>query len=324
MNKTACIGIIVSADNNLMWMVFNEKKAIAFDATSVHVLEKALKVQFIGETGFDENNRKNVMNSSDLPGSPPIYTEQQIMEMEETHDRELLGVFTTHHHLDHSHGDSYWRTQEIDVFNFSKLAQMNPENENSVIQEGISVEIVIHKRRSNCLDGLPGTLCRSKEKPSNCTERNLHKDLCCTEEKKGVIEFKTMNIALDDFQISCLGTPCHTKDSVCFLVNQKWIFLGDTIFFLGCGKFFEGVGSDMNKNFEMLRSVLEDDIFCCYGHDYSKKGYLFAQKYQKEKIDHLKKRRLLTWKEETDFNVFMNAHEFGRGVEEMREIKNRF
>ncbi|CAI4063966.1 hypothetical protein N7582_002546 [Saccharomyces uvarum] len=85
---------------------------------------------------------------------------------------------------------------------------------------------------------------------------------------------------LGNLQITCIRTPCHTKDSICYHVRDlgtsgQCIFTGDTLFNAGCGRFFEGTGEDMDTalNKTILRAVGElnwSKIKIYPGHEYTK------------------------------------------------------
>lgn len=52
----------------------------------------------------------------------------------------------------------------------------------------------------------------------------------------------------DKIKVTCLHTPCHTRDHICYLAqegDEKSVFTGDTLFLGGCGRFFEGNADDM-------------------------------------------------------------------------------
>lgn len=94
--------------------------------------------------------------------------------------------------------------------------------------------------------------------------------------------------ALGDLDITCIRTPCHTQDSVCYHVkdantNEQAIFTGDTLFIAGCGRFFEGTPEEMDNalNGRLLKSVQEPNwsttrVFP--GHEYTKSNASFVRK----------------------------------------------
>ncbi|KDR81451.1 hypothetical protein GALMADRAFT_239382 [Galerina marginata CBS 339.88] len=87
----------------------------------------------------------------------------------------------------------------------------------------------------------------------------------------------------NNIRIKCLATGCHTQDSICYYVTDAvkdtqpgGIFTGDTLFIAGCGRFFEGVGSEMVKALEYL-GTLPDDVVVYNGHEYTASNLAFAK-----------------------------------------------
>ncbi|KAM7542605.1 hypothetical protein Aperf_G00000005594 [Anoplocephala perfoliata] len=86
----------------------------------------------------------------------------------------------------------------------------------------------------------------------------------------------------DDISITCLHTPCHTKDHICYHVTcpeqpDGCVFTGDTLFLGGCGRFFEGTAEQM---YHALIEVLghlpgSTKVYC--GHEYTIKDFEFAK-----------------------------------------------
>ena len=80
----------------------------------------------------------------------------------------------------------------------------------------------------------------------------------------------------------CLATPCHTQDSICYYVTDSsnshpvGVFTGDTLFIAGCGRFFEGVGSEMVTALECL-GRLPDQTTVYVGHEYTKDNLAFGK-----------------------------------------------
>ncbi|EHN00257.1 Glo4p [Saccharomyces cerevisiae x Saccharomyces kudriavzevii VIN7] len=92
---------------------------------------------------------------------------------------------------------------------------------------------------------------------------------------------------LGNLKITCIRTPCHTKDSICYHVrdletSEQCIFTGDTLFNAGCGRFFEGTGEDMDiaLNRTILRIVGEPnwrEVKVYPGHEYTKGNAKFIR-----------------------------------------------
>jgi hydroxyacylglutathione hydrolase len=76
-----------------------------------------------------------------------------------------------------------------------------------------------------------------------------------------------------------LATPGHTTSSVCYYSGDirrgGAVFTGDTLFFGGCGRLFEGSGEQMYHSLSRL-AKLPDETFVYCGHDYTLDNYEFA------------------------------------------------
>lgn len=115
----------------------------------------------------------------------------------------------------------------------------------------------------------------------------------CEDADTEVLEF-------ENYKMTCFHAPCHTRGHILFYVESKestgvettdptgynevskdtvqcdrFVLTGDTVFIGGTGKFFEGNGTEMTKNFDFIASLPKDtQIFC--GHDYLKSSVKFA------------------------------------------------
>jgi hydroxyacylglutathione hydrolase len=87
--------------------------------------------------------------------------------------------------------------------------------------------------------------------------------------------------SLGSIKITPLHTPCHTQDSICFYFedgSDRAVFTGDTLFIGGCGRFFEGNATEMNKALNEVLAGLPDDTKVYPGHEYTKGNVRFAKK----------------------------------------------
>lgn len=126
-------------------------------------------------------------------------------------------------------------------------------------------------------------------------------------------------------QIRTISAPCHTSGHVLFYAQdsatgQRVLFSGDTIFIGGAGKFFEGDGVQMQKNFDRIAALPDDTLIYC-GHEYTESNlkYGLAVEPDNETI-----KRKLDWAiqqgekdiptipstvgDEKQHNVFMRTH----------------
>lgn len=80
-----------------------------------------------------------------------------------------------------------------------------------------------------------------------------------------------------DLILKILETPGHTPDSICILVNEKYLFTGDTLF-VGCvGRIFYEQGYlDQPKSLERIKK-LSGKITIYPGHHYGDKETMLVQ-----------------------------------------------
>eukprot|EP00866_Antonospora_locustae_P001930 jgi/Antlo1/1930/577 len=171
----------------------------------------------------------------------------------------------------------------------------------------------------------PGTVFVSGFEEDWCKDSNSNNKVC----KDGDM------IKERNFEIKCIHTPCHTKDSFCFLVNtgnKHYLVTGDTIFFLGCGLFFEGNGDHMAKCLKKIVEMVPNEAIVLYGHDYNVSDLKFTKtccvKVTKVEIpEEVEDKRFLTFEEEKKYNPFIFAA-MGRNpsnmIQKFRDTKNRF
>jgi hydroxyacylglutathione hydrolase len=77
-------------------------------------------------------------------------------------------------------------------------------------------------------------------------------------------------IPLGDTVIKVLHTPGHSKESISLLVNEEFIFTGDTLFVGGCGR-VDLLGGDVNDMYDSLYNKvlqLNEDLIVYPGHNY--------------------------------------------------------
>jgi glyoxylase-like metal-dependent hydrolase (beta-lactamase superfamily II) len=71
-------------------------------------------------------------------------------------------------------------------------------------------------------------------------------------------------------EIRCLETPGHTPDGMCFLVNGRMVFTGDTLLVGTCGR-TDFQGGDAGALYDAIHRklfTLPDDVIVYPGHDY--------------------------------------------------------
>lgn len=76
-------------------------------------------------------------------------------------------------------------------------------------------------------------------------------------------------------QLEVLATPGHTRSHVAF-VGGGYLFCGDSLFSLGCGRLFEGSPAQMLKSLDRLAALPPDTRVCCT-HEYTESNGRFAR-----------------------------------------------
>ncbi|KAH9471323.1 hypothetical protein Pst134EA_005223 [Puccinia striiformis f. sp. tritici] len=242
---------------------------------------------------------------------------KEIIKAAKTENVTLSGtILTTHHHEDHSGGNV-------------ELASFLREN-------------VTSKDKVKVYGG-------SKKIPGLTTlvEHNTTFKLSLGEKKEGDDDAQSI-------EVTCLATPCHTGDSICYHLKDPrqggpgCVFTGDTLFVAGCGRFFEGTAEEMDQALNQRLSSLPDETVTYVGHEYTKSNAAFAKSIE-PKNEHLlslikvcdSSKEITTGKytigDEKKFNPFMRLEEpdvisaTGLGspsrvevMTKLRELKNSF
>lgn len=71
-----------------------------------------------------------------------------------------------------------------------------------------------------------------------------------------------------DLNFRVIETPGHTKGSVCYILNEKYIFSGDTLFFhtYGATDFYGGDFGKMQASIRKILHITEGDMLVFTGH----------------------------------------------------------
>lgn len=81
-------------------------------------------------------------------------------------------------------------------------------------------------------------------------------------------------------ELEVLAVPGHTLSHVAYRGNG-FLFCGDTLFSLGCGRMFEGSAAQMLASLERLGALPGETLVCC-GHEYTQDNGRFAQTVEPE------------------------------------------
>jgi hydroxyacylglutathione hydrolase len=97
-------------------------------------------------------------------------------------------------------------------------------------------------------------------------------------------------VSAGPFSFECMAVPGHTSGSFAFFSQElSAIFTGDTLFYSGCGRIFEGIASQMAHSLWKIASLpLPTAIYC--GHEYTLENLRFAAAVEPEN-EAIKERR---------------------------------
>lgn len=83
-------------------------------------------------------------------------------------------------------------------------------------------------------------------------------------------------VRIGDHVASVMAVPAHTAGHVAYhLAQDKIVFVGDTLFAMGCGRLFEGTAAQMFANMARLSALPVDTAVYC-AHEYTLSNGRFA------------------------------------------------
>ena len=107
-------------------------------------------------------------------------------------------------------------------------------------------------------------------------ERIAFKQQVCSEGDQ--VHLPELNV-----KFNVLEVPAHTRSHIAFYSDEV-LFSGDTLFSLGCGRFFEGTASDMQKSLDKLAALPADTRVYC-AHEYTQANCRFALAVEPDNAD---------------------------------------
>ena len=72
-----------------------------------------------------------------------------------------------------------------------------------------------------------------------------------------------------------IGLPGHTRTHIAYHI-APWLFCGDALFSLGCGRLFEGTPADLLLSMQRIEALPEDTLVCA-AHEYTLANAAFAR-----------------------------------------------
>lgn len=84
------------------------------------------------------------------------------------------------------------------------------------------------------------------------------------------------SVTLGALEAEVLEVPAHTAGHIAYhLANAHVLFIGDTLFAMGCGRLFEGTAAQMHANLQRLAQLPPDTLVYC-AHEYTLSNGRFA------------------------------------------------
>jgi len=229
-----------------------------------------------------------------------------------------------------------------------KAAAVDPYDVRKVVSsaQGLGVEIVACITTHHHDDHCGGNRLFTKEFPHAPIYGGSKRVKSVTKIVKDADAF-----TIGSLDVKCLATPCHTQDSICYYVTDRSlpgavpvVFTGDTLFTGGCGRFFEGDGTQMHAALTYL-GTLPDYTLVYSGHEYTAGNLSFAKSIEPDNKALARLQELVgsneitqgigTIGDEKEWNVFMrldsdavrkatNGTTESAIMDELRNMKNDF
>ena len=140
----------------------------------------------------------------------------------------------------------------------------------------------------------------------------------------------------DNFEAKIYHVPGHTSGHIAFhFFKEKKLFIGDTLFSLGCGRIFEGTNEEMFNSLNKIKKIPDDtEIYC--GHEYTLQNSKFCLAHDstnlnlKNKILEIERKiknglpTIPTFlKDELKCNIFLKAKD-AKSFSKLRDLKDNF
>jgi hydroxyacylglutathione hydrolase len=92
-------------------------------------------------------------------------------------------------------------------------------------------------------------------------------------------------VRLGDHQAQVWDVPAHTAGHIAFhFAGEAVIFVGDTLFAMGCGRLFEGTAEQMFRNMQRFATLPDDTRVYC-AHEYTLSNAKFAVTVEPDNLD---------------------------------------
>jgi hydroxyacylglutathione hydrolase len=114
-------------------------------------------------------------------------------------------------------------------------------------------------------------------------------DIYGPEDQRIPFSYTTVN-EKDQVKLSSIGielkimeTPGHTMSHICYY-NDQWLFCGDTLFSMGCGRMFEGTAAQFVESLAKIKNLPDETVVYCT-HEYTLSNLAFALSLEPQNDD---------------------------------------
>ena len=159
--------------------------------------------------------------------------------------------------------------------NSTEALVIDPSEPGPIVQKlessGLRLRLILNTHHHHDHVGGNTALAQRFQAPVWCSVTDLDRVPCAERGLKDneVLEF-------DGVRFATLAIPGHTQGQVAFhFADDRAVFVGDTLFAMGCGRLFEGTAAQLWSSLKRLMSLPEPTrIF--FGHEYTERNARFA------------------------------------------------
>ena len=84
------------------------------------------------------------------------------------------------------------------------------------------------------------------------------------------------SVRIGDHVAQVMAVPAHTAGHIAYhLADDRILFVGDTLFAMGCGRLFEGTAAQMFANMQRFAALPDDTVVYC-AHEYTQSNGRFG------------------------------------------------
>ncbi|GAA4762603.1 hydroxyacylglutathione hydrolase [Stakelama sediminis] len=100
-------------------------------------------------------------------------------------------------------------------------------------------------------------------------------------------------VMLGDHAARVLEVPAHTAGHIAYhFADDRVIFIGDTLFAMGCGRLFEGTAEQMYANMQRLAGLPDDTTVYC-AHEYTQANGRYALTAEPDNVAIIERMRVV-------------------------------